>query len=94
VTASLIHRQKSVLSDGSILELATWKVPSPVPGSQHGYKYSLFYGQPGARIVGYDNERGKGDHRHLDGREEFYEFRSIETLIQDFLSDVAKRRVR
>jgi hypothetical protein len=54
----------------------------------------LFYGQPGARIVGYDNERGKGDHRHLDGREEFYEFRSIETLIQDFLSDVAKRRVR
>lgn len=92
--ASLIHRQKSVLSDGSILELVIWSVPSPVLGSQHGYKYSLFYGRSGARIVGYDNERGKGDHRHLDGREEPYEFRSVEALIQDFMADVAKRRVR
>lgn len=92
--ASLIHRQKSVLSDGSIVELVIWSVPFPVPGSQHGYKYSLFFGQSGSRIVGYDNERGKGDHRHLDGREEPYEFRSVETLIQDFMADVAKRRVR
>jgi predicted transcriptional regulator len=24
----------------------------------------LFYGFPGNRLAGYDNERGKGDHRH------------------------------
>jgi len=94
MSSSLIHRQKSVLSDGSILELVIWSVSSPVPGSGHGYKYSLFYGQPGVRIVGYDNERGRGDHKHLDGREEAYEFRSVEALIQDFMADVAKRRVR
>ena len=47
-----------------------WKVPSPVQGSAHELKYRLFYGYPGRRLVCYDNERGKGDHRHIDGREE------------------------
>jgi len=39
-----------------------------------------------------DNERGKGDHRHHEGREERYSFSTVETLIADFLSDV--KRVR
>ncbi len=55
-------------------------------------KYSLFYGVPGKRIVGYDNERGKGDHRHLGEREEPYLFESPEKLIVDFMADVAKAR--
>ena len=55
-------------------------------------KYSLFYGVPGKRIVGYDNERGKGDHRHLGEKEEPYLFVSPEMLIADFLADVANAR--
>ncbi|WP_371418458.1 peptidylprolyl isomerase [Methylocapsa sp. S129] len=43
------------------------------------------------RQVGYDNERGKGDHRHLDGREFPYTFTSVEELVRDFLSDVRER---
>ena len=55
----------------------------PVPGSTHGLKYSLFYGRPGERLVGYDNERGRGDHRHLAGKEEPYSFSTPEQLIAD-----------
>ncbi|MEI9983086.1 MAG: DUF6516 family protein [Aliidongia sp.] len=62
------------------------------PPSSHSFKYWLFYGFAGRRLVGYDNERGKGDHRHLDGREEPYRFRGWEALIDDFLADVARMR--
>lgn len=78
--------------DGAIVEMTIWKIPGRVPGSAHAFKYSLFYGYPGKRIVGYDNERGKGDHRHIEDRQERYVFSSVEKLVADFLSDV--RRVR
>lgn len=41
-------------------------------------------------MVGYDNERGKGDHRHIGGRELKYRFTDIDTLVGDFLRDVEK----
>ena len=43
-------------------------------------------------MVLYDNERGKGDHRHYREREETYAFKDIETLIADFLADVRRER--
>lgn len=48
----------------------------------------MFYGRPGVREVGYDNERGKGDHRHFQGIETPYDFRSVEQLMADFWFDV------
>ena len=63
-----------------------------MPPSTHGLKYSLFYGYPGRRLVGYDNERRKGDHRHLDDRELRYIFVSVEQLVADFLADVRRMR--
>ena len=78
--------------DGAIVEMSIWIVPDPVPGSSHAFKYSLYYGYPGRRVVGYDNERGKGDHRHVGNREESYPFSSVEALIADFLSDVKRAR--
>lgn len=78
--------------DGAIIEMSIWVVLRSVPGSSHAFKYSLYYGYPGRRIIGYDNERGKGDHRHVKNREESYRFSSVENLIADFLSDV--KRVR
>jgi hypothetical protein len=94
VAATLIRRQKSVLSDGAILELVIWSVDTPVLGSAHSYKYRLYFGREGVRIVGYDNERPKGDHRHLDGVETPYAFLDVDTLIRDFLADVEARRRR
>ena len=78
--------------DGAIVEMTIWRVPEPVSGSAHAFKYSLFYGFPGKRLGGYDNERGKGDHRHIEGREARYAFSSVEQLVFDFLSDVRQLR--
>jgi Family of unknown function (DUF6516) len=78
--------------DGHIMRIRVWEVPEPVPPSEHRFKYACFYGRPGERLVLYDNERGKGDHRHYGAREEAYSFEGIEKLIADFLADV--RRIR
>ena len=70
----------------------TGEVASPVVGSAHKLKYSLFYGVNGKRLVGYDNERGKGDHRHIEDRQERYVFKTVELLMADFLADVRRLR--
>lgn len=90
--AQLITRFRNVNSDGSILELVVWKVPQPVPPTDHGYKYRAAYVLGGVRIVGFDNERGKGDHCHLDGQELPYNFKTVEQLVEDFITAVAARR--
>ena len=56
---------KQVLADGAIIEMTVWRLPAATTERPHGLKYALFYGRRGKRIVGYDNERGKGDHRHI-----------------------------
>jgi hypothetical protein len=92
VPAELITRFKDVTADGAILEVVIWKVPKPVPPTDHGYKYSAVYVVDGLRIVGFDNERGKGDHCHLDGIEVPYAFTGVDQLIEDFIAAVAARR--
>jgi hypothetical protein len=32
----------------------------------------------------FDNHYGKGDHAHVDEVEQFYEFRSLDELVEDF----------
>lgn len=92
--ATLLQRDRLEFDDGTIAEMVIWRVPVPVEGSTHAYKYRLFFGRPGERIVGYDNERPKGDHRHVAGREEPYAFTDVETLVRDFLADVQRWRSR
>jgi len=88
----LVLHAKRVYDDGGIVELKIWAAPEPVPGSRHSLKYSLYYGKAGERLVGYDNERGKGDHRHYKDREEAYSFTTVEQLVADFEADVAALR--
>jgi hypothetical protein len=83
---------KSIFPDGAILEMVIWELPQPDAERPHGLKYSLYYGKNGIRIIGYDNEKGKGDHRHYLGIEEAYFFISPQNLVQDFLSDVERHR--
>ena len=86
--AELLFYQRIEYNDGAIVEMVLWRVPSPVSPSTHGLKYSLFYGRSGVREIGYDNERGKGDHRHFQGAEAAYAFSTVEQLMADFWSDV------
>jgi hypothetical protein len=90
--AELLFHQRIDYDDGGIVEMVLWRVPKPVPPSTHGLKYSLFYGRPGVREVGYDNEGGKGDHRHFQALETAYAFKSVEQLVDDFWSDVRRLR--
>jgi hypothetical protein len=43
----------------------------------------------GECVLRYDNDAGKGDHRHLGTREMPYVFVSVDQLLDDFLADVA-----
>jgi hypothetical protein len=90
--AQLITRFKDITAEGAILELVIWKAPEPVPPTDHGDKYRAVYVGDGIRIVGFDNERGKGDHCHLDGKEVPYIFQGVDQLIEDFIAAVAARR--
>lgn len=90
--ADLILRHKDVTPEGDILEMTVWSLPEPLPPSGHSFKYSLVYIVDGKRVVGFDNERGKGDHCHLDGKERSYLFMNIDQLINDFIHEVDKRR--
>lgn len=91
-SATLLFRDKLVFSDGAIQEMVIWKLPASDSERPHGLKYSLFYGVSGKRLVGYDNELGKGDHRHYGDKERKYKFQTVEVLIQDFEADVARIR--
>ncbi|MGH9616092.1 MAG: toxin-antitoxin system TumE family protein [Acidobacteriaceae bacterium] len=90
--ADLLIHERVFFEDEFMIEIKVWRVPEPVPPTTHGLKYSLFYGRAGFRIVGYDNERGKGDHCHYKNQEQTYEFTSIEKLLADFKADVEKAR--
>ena|SRR5271166_3567627 len=90
--ATLVLHRKRQFDDGAVSEMKLWLVPEPVRGSQHPFKYSLFYGREGERLIGYDNEPGKGDHRHYREREEIYTFTTPEQLLADFLADVRVER--
>ncbi|MGK9050196.1 toxin-antitoxin system TumE family protein [Neorhizobium petrolearium] len=88
--ATLILDRKLFLENGAILQMKVWRLSAPSGERPHGLKYSLFYGRPGERIIGYDNEQGKGDHRHCRGREEGYRFTTLEQMILDFEEDVRR----
>lgn len=91
--AALIHRNKRVWPDGSIEEVVIWKLPQATTEQPHGFKYRLYFGQAdGTCLVRYDNEKAKGDHKHLKEQEEPYVFVSIEQLLEDFVADVRRAR--
>lgn len=93
MVARLLFREKYVYSDGSIREMVLWQLSEKTADRPHGLKYRLYYGlRDGTCIVRYDNETGKGDHRHVRDQEEDYRFTFVEALVADFLGDVEKAR--
>ena len=83
-------RTRIAFSETAFAELVLWQVPKPVTGSTHGFKYRLAYVVGGVCVVRYDNEVGKGDHRHFNGKESAYIFKTPDKLIADFQRDIAR----
>lgn len=88
--AVALLRTRIAYSETAFAELAIWKVPKPVAGSLHSYKYRLAYVIEGVCVVRYDNEAGKGDHRHFDTKESSYIFQTPEKLLTDFERDMMR----
>src|SRR5687768_1177945 len=86
---SLISRRVAV-ADGVFADLVLWLVPAPLKGSRHSYKYRLALVADGVCVLRYDNEAGKGDHRHIGERETQYRFSGVDVLLEDFNTDVRK----
>jgi hypothetical protein len=85
--ATLIRHDRFNDAFGNIVEMKIWSVPVS-EHTPYGVKYSLVYIVGGERVIGYDNERGKGDHKHIDGKQEQYTFIDVDVLVEDFANDV------
>lgn len=88
--ATLLLHEKVIFVDGSLVELVIWRLPRSTSDRPHGLKYRLYFGREGKCLVRYDNESGKGDHRHIGDSETPYRFVSVEKLRQDFEADIRR----
>lgn len=79
-----------VYSESSFANLVVWRLPKPVKGSSHQFKYRLTYVVSGECVLRYHNETSKGDHRHFGGNETDYVFTTPDKLIADFQRDIAR----
>ena len=60
------------------VDSAIWRLPQSVRGSEHRFKYRLALVVDGVCVLRFDNEAGKGDHKHVANAEEPYKFNGPE----------------
>ena len=92
--AELLMRERLILSSRAFVEIVIWKLPQSLPYSRHVFKYRLAYIANQRCVLRFDNEAGKGDHKHLNETEIPYFFSNLEALQADFWAEVNKRRKR
>lgn len=83
-------RTRIAYSATAFAELVLWQLPKPLAGSVHAFKYRLAYVVHGVCVLRYDNEAGKGDHRHFGDKESAYVFTTPDQLIADFQQDIER----
>lgn len=84
----LMLNERHVLSEDAFVEMVVWRLALPVAGSHHGFKYRIALVVKGHCVLRYDNEQGKGDHKHMGGYEIPYIFTTPQALLNDFWNDV------
>ncbi len=85
-----LFRNRIVLAENRFADLVIWRLQRPLSGSRHSYKYRLAYIVNELCVLRYDNEGGKGDHRHWNEHESKYAFESPEKLLADFKADIER----
>ena len=90
--AKSLLKERRAITEDSFLDLVIWEIPKSLPGSEHNYKYRLAFVVDGACVLRYDNESGKGDHKHIMEIEVSFTFNGLKQLVDDFLNDVEQWR--
>jgi len=88
--AAELFRQRIIYAEDRFAELVLWRLPKPLAGSKHSFKYRLAYVVNEVCVIRYDNEAGKGDHRHWGETERAYKFSTPEKLLADFQGDIER----
>jgi hypothetical protein len=88
--AAELFRQRIVYAENKFAELVLWRLPQSLVGSKHSFKYRLAYVVNEECVLRYDNEAGKGDHRHWGSKEFQYRFSTPEKLLADFQRDIER----
>lgn len=86
--ARLLLRERRIIAEDRFAEVVIWRLPRAVPGSSHGFKYRLAFVIDEVCVLRFDNETGKGDHKHIGEQEVPYRFTSLEQLMTDFWGEV------
>jgi hypothetical protein len=89
--ARLLLRERRIISEGRFADIVIWRLSSPVPGSRHSFKYRLALVVDQVCVLRFDNETGKGDHKHVGAAEVPYTFTTLEQLVTDFWSEIDRR---
>lgn len=92
MNADLMLSERHIISEMAFVEMVVWRLPLPLPGSSHNFKYRLALVVRGSCVLRYDNEAGKGDHKHAGPIEIPYDFTTPKALLDDFWNDVDKWR--
>ena len=90
--AELLLNERHIVGENVFVEMVVWRVPAPLSGSSHAFKYRLAFVVDGQCVIRYDNEPGKGDHKHIGEQEFPYSFTTPQALLHDFWNDVDNRR--
>ena len=83
-----VANERYALDEETTAHIVIWELPAPLPGSTHRFKYRLALVRRDDCVLRYDNEAGKGDHRHVGRHEYAYRFESLVDLQADFWKDV------
>jgi len=88
--ARLIEKSRTLINENAFFEIVLWRLPEPVLGSHHPFKYRFALIVKGECVLRYDNERGKGDHKHIHGKEIKIHFSTLENLFDEFQNDMKR----
>jgi len=80
--------ERHILSETVFVEMVVWRLSPTLSESYHGFKYRLALIVDGRCVLRYDNETGKGDHKHVGDEKVPYSFTTLKALFDDFWHDV------
>lgn len=92
MNAELLLDERHIIAEDAFVEMVVWRLPAPLPGCHHNFKYRLALVVNGICSLRYDNETGKGDHSHRGEKKTPYYFTTAQALLDDFWNDVENWR--